>query len=108
MAAAGDRRRGPRVGGDQRPSPGLRVPQAHTLTTIYGTVGTAPTGSSLVVVVKKGATTLGTLTFAAAATTASVTGLSAALVAGDLITFDVSSVGSTLPGSDVSVQLVAV
>lgn len=87
--------------------PGLRVPIDCTLANAYIWVGTAPTGSALTVLVRRAGSTIATLTVAAGSTTGSATGLSVALTKGDLITFDVSAVGSTVAGADVAVELEA-
>lgn len=87
--------------------PGLRVPQACTLSAVYLRLGTAPTGASLIFVVKKGATTLATLTVTAGSTSTSATGLSAALALGDIVTFNVTQIGSTVAGADLAAQLIA-
>jgi hypothetical protein len=87
--------------------PGFRVPAATTLRAVYVNVGTAPTGSGLTVVVKRSGTTLATVTVAAGATSGSDTGLSTALAKGDLLTADITAVGSTVAGSDVLVTIEA-
>lgn len=87
--------------------PGLRVPVACTLTDVFLRAGTAPTGASLILLVKVNGSTAATLTLAASSTSTSSTGLSVALAAGDIVTFDYTQVGSTVAGADVAVQLVA-
>jgi hypothetical protein len=87
--------------------PGFRVPTATTLRAVYVNVGTGPTGSGLTVVVKRSGTTLATVTVAAGATSGSDTGLSTALAKGDLLTTDITAVGSTVAGSDVLVTIEA-
>lgn len=87
--------------------PGLRVPAVCNLTAAYLRAGTAPTGASLIFAVKKGATTLATLTVSASGTSASATALGVALAFGDVITFDITQVGSTIAGGDLAIQLVA-
>lgn len=76
-----------------------------TLDSVRANVGTAPTGASLIAVVKKnGTTSLATATIAAGTNTVLVSGIGAALVAGDYLTVDVTQVGSTVAGSDLTVQ----
>lgn len=81
--------------------PGLRIPINCVLTAAYIDVGTAPTGSALTVLVKRSGTTVATVTVAAGTTSGSSTGLSFALLKGELLTFDITTVGSTVAGSDV-------
>jgi hypothetical protein len=87
--------------------PGFRVPAATTLRAVYVNVGTAPTGSALTVLLKRSGTTVATVNVAASATSGSSTGLSVALAKGDLLTTDISAVGSTVAGSDVLVTVEA-
>lgn len=87
--------------------PGLRVPFDCTLSAAYLRVGTAPTGASLTLLVRRSGSTLATLTITAGGTSTSSTGLSVALAAGDIVTFDVTSIGSTVAGADLAVALVA-
>lgn len=87
--------------------PGIRVPVDCTLANAYIWVGTAPTGSALTVLVRRSGSTIATLTVAAAATTGSATGLTVALSKGDLLTFDISAIGSTVAGADIGVGLEA-
>lgn len=95
-----------RVGTNIAP-PGLRVATACTLQSAYLRAGTAPTGSSLILLVERSGSTLATLTLAAGSSSTSATGLSVALAAGDIVTFDVTQIGSTVAGADLAVQLVA-
>lgn len=74
---------------------------------ITTSVGTAPTGASLIVeVLKNGVTLLGTAEILAGESYA-VADLesSRSLAAGDYVTFDVTQVGSTVAGSDLTVQV---
>lgn len=84
--------------------PGVRVPAATVLRAVYVVVGTAPTGSALTVVVKRLGVTLATVSVAATATSGSVSGLTTALAKGDMLTYDITAVGSTVAGSDVYVS----
>lgn len=86
--------------------PGLRVARAFTCAAMHFRVGTAPTGASLIVNVLRNSVTVQTLTIPAGAFFVDVTGLGIAFAAGDIISFDVTQVGSTEPGRDLAVQLV--
>lgn len=73
-------------------------------------VGTAPTGSSITVDVNKNGTTIFTNqanrpTIAAGNHTATATPSVTALAAGDYLTVDIDSVGSTTPGADLTVSV---
>lgn len=84
---------------------------AGTLTEAFAYVGTAPTGTKLILDVNKNGTTIfsGTkLEIAIAAQTGTQAGFtSAALVPGDVLSIDVDQVGSVTPGADLTVHLVA-
>ncbi|WP_344580485.1 hypothetical protein [Nonomuraea roseoviolacea] len=85
--------------------------QAWTIVAVRATVGTAPTGSALIVDVNKnGVTVFGTQanrpSIAAGSNTAKSTGMSVTTVAdGEYLTVDVDSVGSTVAGSNLVVQV---
>jgi hypothetical protein len=98
---------GPAIVASNVMPPGIRVPAPCTLNAVYVNVGTAPTGSALTVLVKRGGSTLATVTVAAGSTSGSVTGLGVPLAAGNLLTVDVSAIGSTVAGSDVLVSIEA-
>lgn len=85
--------------------PGFRVPAATTLRAVYVNVGTAPTGAALTVLLKRAGTTVATVSVAAGTTSGSSTGLSTVLAKGDLLTTDISTIGSTVAGSDVLVTV---
>lgn len=76
------------------------------LTAARASVGTAPTGSGITVLVKKNGTTAATITLAAGATTAKVSPASQTLADGDALTVSVSAIGSTTPGADLTVTAV--
>lgn len=86
--------------------PGFRVPKAFTLTALYLRVGTAPTGASLTVNIVRSGVTIATASILSGATSGSSTGLSVELAAGDIVTVDITSIGSTVAGADLAVQLV--
>lgn len=67
---------------------------AGTLTEVRGKLATASSSGSVTAVVSKNGTSIGTLTFAAAATEASLTGLSVAIALGDYITVHVTGAGT--------------
>jgi hypothetical protein len=89
----------------------LYVPFACTVTGVRATVGTAPTGASLVVDVHKNGTTLFTTQgnrpsiSAAAFTDLSNTPDVTSIAADDYLTVDCDSVGSTVAGADLVVQI---
>lgn len=83
-----------------------RVLDAGTLTAIDLELGSAPTGSGVSVTAKVNGVSIGSVTIAAGARHGTITASPAALAAGDLVTYDITAVGSTLPGSDLAVQFV--
>jgi len=85
---------------------------AWTITSVRASVGTAPTGASVIVDVNVDGTTIFSTqanrpTIAAAANTSStVTNMNTTSVAnGSYLTVDIDQVGSTVAGSDLSVQV---
>jgi hypothetical protein len=85
--------------------PGVMVDNPFTLDEVVVRVGTAPVGSSLTVVVKKNGSTVATVSVLTTATTGtSGTGLGVAFAKDDIITWDITAIGSTTPGSDVIVS----
>lgn len=74
------------------------------ITNIRASVGTAPTGSPLVVAVLLNGTSIGTVSIAAGSYTATTT-LSQVVNLNDYVTVNVTSVGSTIAGSDLTVTL---
>lgn len=89
-----------------------RTGRTLTFLEVYLEVGTAPTGASLIVDVKKNGTTIWSTTgnraaIAASATSGSSTTFNTTTMAnGDRLTFDVVQVGSTIAGSDLTLQVV--
>lgn len=89
----------------------FRLPFDAILVSVTATVGTAPTGTSVIADVNRNGVTIFTTQanrptvpagqFTSAAATADVT----LLLAGDRITVDIDQVGSTIPGSDLTVTL---
>lgn len=90
--------------------PGQRIAVDCTMQEIHIRIGTAPVGQDAIMRVNytRGASTtvLGTYTITQGTNTASFTGLNWALLAGDIITYDVTQTGSTTIGADLAVQLV--
>lgn len=78
---------------------------AGTLASVRVSVGTAPTGASLIVVLYKNGSTFVTVTVAAASNTA-VQASSATFAAGDYFTVSITQVGSTVAGADLTLQIV--
>jgi hypothetical protein len=88
------------------------MPYAATLVSVTLTAGTSPTGAAILVDVNKNGTTIFTTqgnrpTLAAGTTvgSASATPNVTAMAAGDYLTVDIDQVGSTLPGTDLLVQI---
>jgi len=67
---------------------------------------TAPTGTSLIVLVKASGTTIYTLTFAAGSTTATAIG-SVSIAAGAIMSLAVTQVGSSVAGADLALTVYA-
>jgi hypothetical protein len=88
-----------------------RIPFAAVIESVAATVGTAPTGASLIVDVNKNGTTI--FTTQANRPTVAISGNASsdavpdvtAVAAGDYITVDVDQIGSTVAGSDLCVIL---
>jgi hypothetical protein len=90
----------------------LYVEQASTILSCRASVGTPPTGTSLIVDVNKNGTTIFTTqanrpTIAVSGSTSgAVTNMNiATLSAGDYLTVDVDQIGSTVPGADLTVTV---
>lgn len=87
------------------------VEEAVTITAVRISVDTAPTGATLIVDVNKNGTTIYTTqgnrpTIAISGNTATANSPDVtALAAGDYLTIDIDQVGSTIPGSDLAVQV---
>lgn len=87
-----------------------RFPFAATILGTTASVGTAPTGASLILDVKKNGTTIysttgnrPTIAISGFATTTEPTPDVTAMAVGDYLTVDVAQIGSTVAGSDLTV-----
>ncbi len=87
--------------------PGAEIPAATTITTLKARVGTAPTGASLIVRFNLDGSSLGSVTINASSTSGSTT-ISQAATAGQILTFDLTQIGSSVAGSDVWIVVVGV
>ncbi len=86
------------------------APYAMTITHVFAHVGTAPTGSSILVDINKNATTIlsSDLSIAASSKNSSVTVPSVTSLAQlDELTIDVNQVGATIAGKDLTVYILA-
>lgn len=85
---------------------GTRVPQACTTSGFFARCNPShmPSGSACTVVVKRAGSTIATVSIAAGASSGSV-GTAVALALGDVLTYDITSVGSTTPAWDVAVGI---
>lgn len=92
-------------------SPVIVVTKPLTIVKAYGNVKVAPTDDDILVDINKNGSTIWStqanrLTIADAATAGTQTSFNTtALVEGDILTFDIDQVGSTLAGSDITVGL---
>lgn len=91
----------------------LIVPAAGTITKVYAYAKVAPVGASLLLDINKNGSTIwatqgNRLTITSGANSGSQTVFdTAALAEGDLLTIDVDQVGSSTPGQEITVTLVA-
>lgn len=83
------------------------VYKACAITSMMISVGTAATGSAINVRINKNGSSLITGSLATGSNYNKVTGLSASLVEGDYLTLDVTQVGSTYPGYDLTIKTIA-
>lgn len=84
--------------------------ESATIQSVRATVGTPPTGASIIVDVNKNGTTIFTggtdrPTIAAGTNTDTGTPAVTSLAPGDYLTVDIDQVGSTIPGSDLTVTI---
>ena len=82
------------------------APRAVTIQSMTAYVQTAPTGASLSLRVNKNGSSIATPSIADGATSGSLTGLTETMNAGDYLTVDITQVGSTVAGSNLSLVIV--
>jgi hypothetical protein len=80
------------------------VPSAKTFTQVVAMVTTAPTGAAIILTVTSGASTLFTVTISAGSTQGSATA-AAGVSASTPIEVNITQVGSTFPGANLTVVL---
>lgn len=87
------------------PSPPLPVAIATSVRDVFARLALAPAGAGITITVKRNGAAYATVTIPAGQTVSNtVSGAAlAALQPGDLLTFDITGVGSTYPGSDLTV-----
>lgn len=76
-----------------------------TFISSYVRAKTAPTGADLIVRLNKNGVQITTITISAGSQTGSSTGLSVAYVAGDYFSFDITQIGSTVAGANITAAL---
>lgn len=81
------------------------IEHAGTITLARASVGVAPTGADLIVIIKKNGATIITLTIAAGTYTDLDSPLSIAVSAGDYLTLSVTQIGSSEAGAYLTVAL---
>ena len=93
-------------------TPAIIVTQAQTITKAYAKVKTAPTGASILIDINKNGTSIwnttqaNRLTIAASATYGTQTSFdTTSLAEGDILTFDLDQVGSSVSGADLTIEL---
>lgn len=82
------------------------APRSLTLQSMAAYVQTAPTGAGLNLRVNKNGSSIATPSIAAGATSGSLTGLTETMNAGDYLTVDITQVGSTVAGANLSLVIV--
>ena len=89
--------------------PGIRVPTDCTLNAVYLNAGTAPTGADLTVVLVKSSdgTTAATCAVTDGTKFGAAEGLLVPLLKHELLTVNVTTIGSTVRGADILVSLEA-
>jgi hypothetical protein len=89
---------------ESAPTPALPAHVATSIRDVYALAGSAPAGAALTAVLRRNGEAVATLSIPADATVSpSVSGASLPpLAAGDLLTFDITSVGTTDPGRDLT------
>lgn len=86
----------------------MAAPFSGKITAAYVAVTTAPAGSALTADLKVGSSTAGAFSIAAGGTNdeATLTAANCAFVKGDIITLDITAVGSGTAGSNIAASLV--
>lgn len=79
------------------------APKDINISSVEATVGTAPTGSSIIATLNKNGTVISTLTIGAGSTSVTNSNLAISVLDGDYLTIDVTQIGSTVAGSDLNV-----
>lgn len=85
--------------------PGLRIPERLLTSEAYVRLGTAPTGANFIVVFKRNGVSFATVTVPAGVSSAATTGLAEQFVSGDVLTWDITQVGSSTAGADVAAAI---
>jgi plastocyanin domain-containing protein len=80
------------------------APRALTISQLRASVDTPPTGAPLIVSLRNNGSIIATATIAAGTNTGTTT-LALAVAAGDYLQADVTQVGSTIAGADLTVQV---
>ena len=75
------------------------------IVSVSASVGTAPTGSSIIVVIKKNGVAAYTLTILAAANLSDILTSVTGILTTDYVTVDVTQIGATTPGTDLTVTI---
>lgn len=81
------------------------APKAGVMTNIYAIVKTAPTGAALNIRINKNGVSAATFSISATSTTGNSTGLSITFAAGDYFSIDITQIGSTIAGADLTVAV---
>lgn len=91
-------------------TPAMYVIATQTITKVYAYVKTAPTGASILIDINKNGTSIwnttpaNRLTISAAAQSGTQTSFdTTSLAEGDILTFDIDQVGSTVAGADITI-----
>jgi hypothetical protein len=77
-----------------------------TVELVFASVGTAPTGASVAVSLLQNGAAFQTVSIAATANTGTTGAITGTWTAGNYLTISVTGIGSTLPGSDLTVHIV--
>ena len=86
-------------------APLIQAPADESLSSVVALVKTAPMGANISVNVLDAGSVIATVTIVAGKTSGTVALTAAGVSAGDLLTIDITAVGTTFPGSDLTVQL---